>query len=127
MDRLKREKTEAETQLANMSTAGVGVTGGEDGNTTGIKIVSFGMNPSALSLEARLKEAVKENEELKEKIKELQDQTMAGPSTGGSDGNLSACIYSILNFIHYFFVTASLSHAHINLVNKFDFCAFQKN
>lgn len=74
MDRLKREKTAAETQLANMSTVG-----GTD-NTTGVKIVSFGQNPSAISLEARLKEAIKENEDLKEKIKELQDQTVAGPS-----------------------------------------------
>ncbi len=97
MDRLKREKTEAETQLANIST--VGVTGGDDGNTTGIKIVSFGMNPSALTLEARLKEAVKENEELKEKIKELQDQTLAGPSTGGSDGNLSKCTFVIFIYL----------------------------
>lgn len=84
MERLKREKTETEAQLANMSTLATG----DDGNTTGVKIVSFGLNPSALSLEARLREAVKENDELKEKIKELQDQTMAGPSKP-SEGSAS--------------------------------------
>lgn len=84
MERLKREKTEVETQLANVSMAGSG--GTDDGDTTGVKIVSFGMNPSALSLEARLKEAIKENEELKEKLKELQDQTVAaGPSSQTSE------------------------------------------
>ncbi|ODM91158.1 Mitotic spindle assembly checkpoint protein MAD1 [Orchesella cincta] len=70
IDRLKREKAEAEAQLANITQAGPS----DDGNTTGIKVVSFGMNPSALTLESRLKEATKEIEDLKNKINELETQ-----------------------------------------------------
>ncbi|CAL8069567.1 unnamed protein product [Orchesella dallaii] len=70
MDKLKRERLEREAQLMNMSQA----TTSDDGNTTGIKVVSFGMNPSTLSLEARLKEATKEIEDLKNKITELETQ-----------------------------------------------------
>lgn len=51
--------------------------------TTGVKIVSFGMNPSMLSIEARLKECLAENESLKEKIRNLEENTLVGIPNDG--------------------------------------------
>jgi hypothetical protein len=48
------------------------------GNTTGVKIVTFGMNPSSLSLEARVQELVTENERLAQKLKQFEEQSIAG-------------------------------------------------
>ncbi len=61
-----------------------------DGNTTGIKIVSFGNNPSAMSMETQVKELCNENEKLKNRVKELEDRTMMGPNdTVITQGNKS--------------------------------------
>jgi hypothetical protein len=50
-----------------------------EGDTSGIKIVSLAGNPSMISLESRLKECIKENEELKEKLRSYEQDTLAVP------------------------------------------------
>jgi len=57
---------------------GSNVTMTSDGNTTGVKIVSFGMNPSILSTEDRMKELIAENEALKSKLKQINEQSILG-------------------------------------------------
>lgn len=83
----------ARSQVPDASTFG-DLTMGGDGNTTGIKIVTFGSNPSTLSMEARVKELCAENEKLRNRITQLEERSMVNPNdTVIAQGNKSSSHY----------------------------------